>query len=141
MVADSFRGLPKPDEVNFPSDRGDKHYSQEFLAVSRQQVESNFMKYNLLDCQVIFLEGWFKDTLSYVPSEKLSIVRLDGDLYESTWQAISSLYPKLSSGGYCIVDDYHLKGCRQAIDDYREQNSISTPIQQTKGNPVYWRKE
>ena len=53
-----------------------------------------------------FLVGWFKDTLPGAPIETLSVMRLDGDMYESTWQAIEALYPKLSPGGFCIVDDF-----------------------------------
>lgn len=115
FVADSFAGLPKPNERMYPEDKGDTHHQYDFLAISREEVESNFRRYGLLDDQVVFLEGWFKDTLPVAPIEKLSILRLDGDMYESTMDALTALYPRLSEGGFCIVDDYSLKSCRDAV--------------------------
>src|SRR5262249_28776794 len=105
-VADSFEGLPKPDEKNFPDDKGIDLWAYKDLAVSVDQVKANFQRYGLLDDHVKFLVGWFKDTLPKAPIDKLAILRVDGDLYESTWEALAALYPKLSVGGYTIVDDY-----------------------------------
>ena len=140
FVADSFRGLPPPDASKFPKDAGDRHHEQRFLAVSRQDVERNFRLYRLLDDQVVFLEGWFKDTLPNVPSDRFSVIRLDGDMYQSTMEALTHLYPKLSSGGYCIIDDYDIRGCREAVDDYRTRNCVSEAIQPVDGHGVFWRK-
>jgi hypothetical protein len=90
-VADSFDGLPKPDTVKYPVDKDDTHYTHYlYLAVSREEVENNFRKYGLLDDQVVFLEGWFKDTLCQAPIEKLSILRLDGDMYGSTIESLET---------------------------------------------------
>jgi O-methyltransferase len=48
--------------------------------------------------------------LPVAPIERLTLFRLDGDMYELTKiQALGSLYPKLSPGGFVIIDDYHLK--------------------------------
>jgi O-methyltransferase len=105
FVADSFNGLPKPDD-RYPADKGDQHHKDRYLAVSKEEVENNFRKYGLLDGQVVFLKGWFKDSLPNAPIKRLSILRLDGDMYESTRDALTNLYPKLSVGGFCIVDDY-----------------------------------
>ena len=140
FVADSFKGLPKPDDDSFPGDKNDRHWTQEFLAVSVNQVRENFKKYDLLDDQVVFLEGWFKDTLPKLGSERIAVMRLDGDMYESTWQALTYLYPRLSPGGFCIIDDYHLGGCRKAVDEYRANQEIISPIVSTEANPIYWRK-
>lgn len=139
-VADSFKGLPKPDDSRFPVDKHDRHWANQFLAVSINQVQENFRKYDLLDDQVVFLEGWFKDTLPPLESKQFAVIRLDGDMFESTWQALTYLYPQLSPGGFCIIDDYHLDGCRKAVDEYRANQGITSPIQPTEANPVYWRK-
>jgi predicted O-methyltransferase YrrM len=85
-----------------------------FLAVSREDVERNFAKYGLLDDRVVFLQGWFKDTLPSAPIGKIALLRLDGDMYESTMDALQNLYPKLSPGGYCIIDDF-FGPCRLAV--------------------------
>ena len=81
-------------------------HSYPALAVSIETVRANFARYDLLDEQVVFLQGWFRDTLPTAPIEKLAILRLDGDLYESTMDALRALYDKVSAGGFVIVDDY-----------------------------------
>ncbi len=140
FVADSFQGLPPPHAEEYPEDSGDKLHTENFLAVSQEQVAQNFRKYGLLDDQVIFLKGWFKDTLPQAPIEKLAVMRLDGDMYESTMEALTNLYPRLSPGGYCIIDDYSLPACRKAVGDYRRDCGINNPIQEIDWTGVYWRK-
>lgn len=138
-VADSFEGLPPP-SADYPADHGDIHHTIPELAVSLEQVKCNFELYGLLDEQVEFLKGWFSETLINAPISKLSIVRLDGDMYSSTIDAIKVLYPKLSSGGYLIVDDYCLKPCAEAIHDYRTHFGINEEIVDIDGTGVYWVK-
>lgn len=140
-VADSFEGLPKPDPEKFPADKGDKHHIYTFCAVSQDEVENNFRKYGLLDDKVVFLKGWFKDTLPNAPIEKLAVLRLDGDMYGSTMDALTNLYPKLSKGGFCIIDDYALHGCRKAVDDFRAENGIYAEMKVVDWTGRYWRKE
>ncbi len=139
-VADSFEGLPRPDADKYPRDAGDKHWTFGHLAVSLEEVKANFRQYGCLDDHVRFLKGWFKDTLPAAPIARLAVVRLDGDMYESTSQAIDALYPKLSIGGYIIIDDYGLSGCKAAVDDYRRTHAISEEIQPIDGSGVYWRR-
>lgn len=124
-VADSFAGLPKPDPVAFPADRRSIAHVYDDLRVSLDEVRENFRRYGLLDEQVRFLPGWFAETLSAAPIVRLAVLRLDGDMYGSTMSALNSLYPKLSVGGYVIVDDYGaLAGCRQAVEDYRRDHGL-----------------
>jgi len=139
-VADSFEGLPKPDKEMYPADAGDIHHVFSNLAVSLDEVKRNFSLYDLLDDRVRFLKGWFADTLPTAPINRLSILRLDGDMYGSTMQALSALYHKLSVGGYCIIDDYHLKGCRTAVHDYRSQHAIEDPIERIDELSVLWKR-
>ncbi len=140
-VADSFEGLPKPEEEKYSADKGDRHHVYDFLAVSKDEVQSNFQRYGLLDDQVVFLKGWFKDTLPHLKAEKLAIIRLDGDMYSSTMDALNNLYSKLSVGGFCIIDDYALEGCKLAVADFRKQHSITSEIKQIDWTGAYWRKE
>ena len=141
-VADSFEGLPKPDEDKYAADKGDIHHTlSDILAISEEQVRNNFKKFGLLDEQVKFLKGWFKDTLPTAPIEKLSVLRLDGDMYESTIQALDFLYPKLSIGGYLIIDDFDVvPGCKQAVMDYRQQHNISENIIDIDGSGSFWKR-
>jgi O-methyltransferase len=141
-VADSFDGLPPPDAKRYPQDEGDTHHDNRWLAVARAQVEETFRRYGLLDGQVRFLEGWFSDTLPRAPIERLALMRLDGDMYSSTMDALVNLYPKLSIGGYVIVDDWEIiPTCRRAIEDFRGAHGIKEPVLPVDGNAGYWRRE
>lgn len=140
FVCDSFRGLPKPSD-KYPMDRGDIHHTYTELAISLDEVKSNFESMNCLDENVIFVEGFFSDTL---PNNneigKLSILRMDGDMYESTHDVFHSCYDKLSDKGVCIIDDYCLGGARICTHDYRTEKNINDPINQIDVCGVYWIK-
>lgn len=139
FVADSFDGLPPPDPEQYPADTGDLHHTIRELAISLEQVRDNFDKYGLLDDQVVFLKGWFKDTLPTAPIDRLAVLRLDGDMYESTMDGLRNLYPKVSPGGYTIVDDYGcVPACKQAVEDYRRDHGITAPIHDIDEWGVYW---
>jgi O-methyltransferase len=141
-LADSFAGLPRPDTAKYKADKEIKvGLSGALLAVPEAEVRANFERYGLLDEQVRFLPGWFKDTLHDAPIDRIAVLRLDGDLYESTIQALDALYPRLSPGGFCIIDDYRvLKACEQAVTDYRAKHGISAEIVDIDGTGVLWRK-
>ena len=138
-VADSFKGLPVPDTQRYPLDKGWTSWTGK-MAVSVEEVQKNFARYDLLNDQVRFLPGWFRDTLPTAPIGPLALIRLDGDLYESTMDALTHLYPKLSPGGYLIVDDYALGSCRQAVADYRERHGINEPIETIDWMGAFWRR-
>ena len=139
-LADSFCGLPQPDPARYPVDHGDTLWTYKELAISLEQVKANFARYGLLDEQVAFLPGWFRDTLPTAPINQLAVLRLDGDLYESTMDALVALYPKVSTGGFVIVDDYALPTCRAAIEDFRRARGITDPIHQIDWTGAYWQR-
>ena len=139
-VCDSFAGLPEPDAA-YEADKGDTHHTVEVLAVSEEDVKNNFRAYGLLDDQVQFLVGWFKDTLPKAPIDQVAVLRLDGDMYESTMDGLVALYQKVSPGGYVIVDDYHaVPGCKAAVHDYLDQHAAgeTVEINEIDGTGVYW---
>ena len=104
-------------------------------------MKANFAKYGLLDDRVRFLPGWFSDTLPGAPFERIAVLRLDGDMYSSTIQALDALYPKVSPGGFVIIDDYGaLEPCSRAVEDYREAHGISEPITDIDGTGVFWQR-
>ncbi|WP_431613339.1 TylF/MycF family methyltransferase [Bacillus pfraonensis] len=139
-LADSFQGLPAPNTTKYPKDKGDILYTIDYLRVSLEEVQNNFRKYDLLNENVKFLKGWFKDTLPTAPIEKLAILRLDGDLYESTMDSLSNLYDKVSNGGFIIIDDYNLPTCESAVTDFRRERDIKEPLIRIDNNSAYWRK-
>lgn len=138
-VADSFQGLPAPDPDNYPADRGSRFHQYSQLAVGEQEVVHNFERYGLYDQRVKLLKGWFSETLPKAPIQKLSLIRLDGDMYESTMDALTNLYPKLSPGGFVIVDDYAIDACRAAVDEYRKKMGITDKIVDIDQSSVFWR--
>ena len=108
-VADSFEGLPVPDAELHPIEAR-AHESKimkdvyHHFAVDLASVQSNFSRFGLLDEKVRFLKGWFKDTLPTAPIEQLSVIRLDGDYYESTMTCLTQLYDKLSPEQKAVLD-------------------------------------
>jgi O-methyltransferase len=138
-LADSFHGFPKPDEESYPADRGDALWAFPQLAVPLETVKTNFARYGLLDEQVHFLPGWFRDTLPTAPIDRLAVLRLDGGMYESTIVALQALYRKVSPGGFVIVDDYnYVPACRQAVEDFRTAEGIIEPLCPIDWTGVYW---
>ena len=138
---DSFEGIPRADVENYPVDEPDRLWTfNSFLGVSEKEVRANFAKFDLLDERTKFVAGWFRDTIPGAPVEKISVLRLDGDIYESTWLVLTHLYPKVSPGGFVIIDDYAVPSCRPAVDDFRAKFSISAPITQIDWSGIFWRK-
>ncbi len=139
-AADSFEGPPPP---SLPQDCGEDLSAAAWpaLAVPLETVKGNFERYGLLDAQVRFLPGWFKDTLPRAPIDRLALLRIDGDLYESTRDALENLYGKLSPGGFAIVDDYGaIPACRQAVDEFRAARGVTEALVQIDWTGVYWRR-
>jgi len=140
-VADSFEGLPPADRVRYPKESGIPFHRFADLAVSLDEVRGNFERYGLLDEQVQFLKGWFRDTLPSAPFVQLSVVRLDGDMYESTMDGLVYLYPKLAEGGYMIVDDYNaVESCNDAVSDFCHERNLTPRLQMIPGAGAFWRK-
>jgi hypothetical protein len=139
FVADSFAGLPPPDAEKWPQDRGDTHHTRDDLAIGLEEVQENFRSFNLLLDNVIFIKGFFEDSLPSAKIEKLSVLRLDGDMYGSTMTALEQLYHKLEIGGYLILDDWLLQGARDALLDFRKNIGIIEPMHEDYSG-VFWQK-
>jgi hypothetical protein len=138
-VADSFQGMPESTEA------GDRELALDqfnnILAVSQEEVEDNFRRYDLLDERVVFLNGWFKDTLPSAPTDKIALLRMDADLWSSTTDILNSLYSKVSAGGIIIVDDYSLPMCAEAVREFREKEGVSDPLHSINEDAVWWCKQ
>jgi O-methyltransferase len=107
--------------------------------MSVDRVKHHFTEWGFPPEMFRLYKGWFQDT---VPSfnNKISLLRLDGDLYESTMTCLTHLYPKLSNGGICIIDDWALPGCRKACDDFLSGQSINVIDVEGGGGPAWWIK-
>lgn len=143
FVADSFEGLPQPDPDVCIEDAIAHEVLKKagLFVVSEDAVRKNFERYGVLDDNVVFLKGWFNETLPKAPVDQLAVLRLDGDYYESTMDALNALYPKLSVGGWLILDDYgHPIGCRQAVDEFRAKHGIEDPIEMADPLCGFWQR-
>lgn len=121
LAADSFEGLPQPNhEKDAKLDLSKEKVPE--LAIAQETVEENFALYDLHDANVVFLKGWFRGTLPTAPVDQLALLRLDGDLYESTMDALAALCDKVAKGGIVIVDAFKaLSVCEQAVRDFFAQ--------------------
>ena len=136
-LADSFEGMP----VQTQADKVDPDLSAGIWAVSREDVENNFRRFDLLDNNIRFVKGWFSKSLPTAPIDQIAILRLDGDYYSSTMDALTSLHSKLSRGGFVIVDDYGwYAGCKAAVTEFRAAHGITSELIQIDDVAVYWRE-
>jgi O-methyltransferase len=140
-VADSFQGFPQAEPP-----RGDGYDLSndlagcDFLAVPLVEVRANFARFGL-DRGVNFVQGFFQQTLPPLQDGSWSVVRIDGDTYDSVQVALRALYPGLSVGGHLVIDDYFsLDECREAVEDFRAECEISEPIEQIDWSSGRWRR-
>ena len=138
-VYDSFQGLPQPiaskDFDGFLDPMFDLKESESqgklepinALVASENDVrELLFDKISYPERCVSIYKGWFQDTIPASKGEidEIAILRLDGDLYDSYMVALEHLYPKVVKGGFVIIDDWALGGCRKAVVEYFEKNGL-----------------
>jgi len=153
---DSFRWLPPPRAIH-KRDVNDKHstYANKHveLRASLDLVIGIYRRYGIdvndPAANVHMVEGWFNETAPAIAQkvQKIAILRLDGDMYGSTWEVLIYLYGKVAVGGYVIIDDYKLPGCRAAVDEFRDCLKITSPLVQIKVDDYllwhekpYWKK-
>jgi O-methyltransferase len=137
FVCDSFEGLPAPEVIQ---DAGSQLHTFTQLAVPQSEVVKNFEKYGLLDNNVVFVKGWFKDTLPKLKGHKFSLIRLDGDMYKSTMDQLENLYEGVSVGGFIIIDDWAIAEVRMACEEFRAANNITDEIIPIDQLATYWKK-
>ncbi|HEX8152697.1 MAG TPA: PqqD family peptide modification chaperone [Thermoanaerobaculia bacterium] len=139
-VADSFEGLPAPrNDVDAGLDFTEER--QPWLAASLPSVQDNFRTYDLLSDRVRFVRGWFSDSLASSEVERIALLRIDADLYESTRDVLVALYDRVTPGGFIIVDDYHaFRACRTAVDEFRAARGIADPLRRVDWTATYWQK-
>lgn len=128
-------------DVNVPSE--DLLKSTGVTAHSEDYVIQNLIDWGVPRGKDVFFKGWLQNTLpKFVHAiSKISILRLDMDIYEPTKLAFDLLYPKVSTGGVIILDDYELDGCRIAMEEYFEENNISVELHSIpNSSPKYFFK-
>lgn len=137
FAADSFAGIPaNVRAINDPVDT----WRDRWVA-SLEEVQQNIARFGLLDDRIVFVVGFFSDSLKRLRGERFALIRLDSDSYDSIETSLDCLYPCLSKGGFVVIDDWHLPGCRMAVQDYRDRHGIGEPIQVMDGNAVWIKQQ
>jgi len=144
FAADSYEGLPAPTGADLkPEVNAEKAMDPTGSYATPYQyeyVQQMLQREGLLE-QVTLIRGWFNETLPIYPFNKFSLLRLDGDMYESTMVALVHLYPRLNVGGVVIIDDYgHWPQTRLAVHDYCTAIGIHPHIIHSDYTGVYFVK-
>ena len=128
-VADSFQGIPMPSSEKGKSIDDTKDWSARY-DVSQAAVEAVFRRYGFIEDRVRFLPGFFNDSLTgpAISDARFSVIHIDVDSYDSVLDVLKALYPKLSRGGYVVIDDIHLFGVREAVNEFRTAHSVKAPL-------------
>ena len=139
-VCDSFRGLPPGNKQLHPHDTN--WDNTPYLEVSEMDVATSFREASLLDENVIFVKGFFNDSLKPLAQKvgSMAILRLDSDLYESTVDILYHFYDKLSVGGYVIVDDWDGFPSKVACEDFLAVHKVEPEFVRIDEISVYWQK-
>lgn len=150
---DSFEGLPelvkedsewanRQKKVRLRDEGSEEIKSTGFMVASEENVKKALKKLSV-GKNTNILKGWFQDSLPKVKDKigKISVLRLDGDLYESTLYCLEEMYDMVSPGGYVVIDDYHLEGCRRALYEFFYKKNINPVIRNNPfGGRAYFRK-
>ena len=141
FVSDSFEGFPQADgDLAAAYDLSVDLAGVDFLAVPLEEVQATFARFGY-QSGVAFVPGFFQDTLPSLAQRQWSLIRLDGDTYDSVMVALRSLYARLAVGGYLVVDDYlSLDQCREAVEDFRREHGIREPVEEIDWCGARWRR-
>lgn len=133
---DTFQGMTEPIDIDSKFDdtkaekllREDSSKKSNVWAISSlDEVRSNIAALSYPSNNLKFIQGPVEETLLNTEIDKIALLRLDTDWYESTKIELEILFPKLVKGGILIIDDYgHWKGCKKAVDEYFE--NLEYPI-------------
>ena len=141
FLFDSFEGLPPANEndgkdaIDWQKNRDSEFYYDNCKA--EMKYAKNAMELSGVKAPEL-VQGWFNETLHKSNTGPIAILRLDADWYESTMTCLNEFYPKVSSGGLVLIDDYNFwEGCSKAVHDYLSKNNLSDRIHQTENGVAY----
>jgi len=129
FLYDTYEGMSKPTEKDVPAltkidtqaewNKSQKDNFNDWCYSSLNEVKKNLSLTGYPQDKMVFVKGKVEDTIPKIIPEKISILRLDTDWYESTYHELTHLFPRLSHGGILIIDDYgYWKGAKEAVDKY-----------------------
>jgi hypothetical protein len=131
---DTFEGMTAPTEHDadlrtsaeeWMQRETEKNGNTKVLFQSLETVQANLATTGYPPERIVYVKGPVEQTLPARAPERIAILRLDTDFYESTRHELETLYPRLSVGGVLILDDYNFwKGAKKAVDEYLQANQV-----------------
>ena len=124
-IFDTFEGMPEP-SANDP----DLHLAEKYVGTCRGTIEEVTTLFRELDVlqRTRMVKGMFQDTLSAAPIERIALLHIDGDWYDSVKACLQHFYDRVSPGGIVQIDDYgYWEGARKAVDDFFTQRGVALP--------------
>lgn len=133
---DTYEGMSAPteDDISFKGANASEEFQEkktdvdasDWCLASIEEVTRNILSTGYEKSLVQFIKGKVEDTIPNEIPDKIALLRLDTDWYESTKHELEYLYPRLVPGGVLIIDDYgYWEGSKKAVDEYFTQNHIS----------------
>lgn len=141
FLFDSFEGLPPAQEIDGNDAMEWQKNKEGAYYFDNCKAEMHFAEraMNMAKADATFFKGWFNETLPVAHlDQEIAVLRIDADWYESTWDCLNFLYPKIVKGGLIILDDYYTwDGCSKAVHDYLSKNTLSSRIHKTSKGVAY----
>lgn len=149
---DSFEGMPEATDMDTGENAeklakgklGGRLVPVGTNVASTDEVKTLFFKkLQLNEDNIMLVKGWFQETLPRYRNQigPISLLRLDGDWYESTKVCLENLYDNVIQGGHIIIDDYGwFAGCKRAVDEFITSRRLTVELQKVDYSRVYFRK-
>ena len=134
-VADRFRATPEPAREATIVDEEMSAFQADL-----NLVRDAFERFDLLDGRVRFLTGPMEATLAEADVESVALLRLGAGIGDAAGAALDALYPKLSIGGFVVVDDHAEATCARAVADFRQAHGVEEQVEAIDWTAVAWRK-
>jgi O-methyltransferase len=131
---DTYAGMTAPGDADvcYSGERAsdllvEKERASEVWAyASLEEVRSAMRGTGYPESRIRFIEGPVEETVPKAMPDKIALLRLDTDWYQSTKHELVHLYPRLVVGGVLLLDDYgYWEGQRQAVDEYFAEQGIT----------------
>jgi len=133
---DTYQGMSAPtdEDISFMGYKASEVFQKrktdndvsDWCIASIEEVKHNVLSTGYDESLVKFIKGKVEDTIPDEVPDKIAMLRLDTDWYESTRHELEHLYPRLVPGGVLIIDDYgYWEGSKKAVDEYFERNDIN----------------
>jgi O-methyltransferase len=131
---DTYSGMSQPTQkdVSYIGNRAldrwikaEKNGIYDWDVATLEEVQKNMFSTGYTKENLLFIQGKVEDTIPAIVPENIALLHLDTDWYESTYHELNHLFPRLSSGGVIVIDDYgHWKGAQEAVDKFLQENNV-----------------